>query len=80
MTAHDLVLVIGAVGGLITVIVSAIVNLRRAEAMKTEIKSDVKAVHEIVDQQHADMLAYQKTLIDALIARGIEIPENKPRR
>lgn len=84
MSPADIVLVIGAVGSLVTVITAAIVSLRRikdvkagVDNVKTELKGDVQAVHAIVNQQRTDMLAYQKTLIDLLIAKGIHVPADK---
>lgn len=76
-TVADVVLILGAVGALVTTITAAIVNLRRVKAMKTELKEDVQAVHHIVNQQRTDMLAYQRTLIDALTAQGINVPTDK---
>lgn len=76
-TVADVVLILGAVGALVTTVTAAIVNLRRVKAMKTELKEDVQAVHHIVNQQRTDMLAYQRTLIDALTAQGINVPTDK---
>lgn len=76
-TVADVVLILGAVGALVTTVTAAIVNLRRVKAMKTELKEDVQAVHHIVNQQRTDMLAYQRTLIDALTAQGIRVPTDK---
>lgn len=77
MNVADVVLILGAVGALVTVITTAIVNLRRIEAVKVELKGDVQAVHEIVNQQRTDMLAYQKTLIDALKSKGLHVPADE---
>ena len=77
MTTADVVTLIGAIGGLITVVTAAIVSLRKIERVKVELKEDVKEVHKIVNQQRTDMLAYQKTLIDVLVARGINVPTDK---
>lgn len=77
MSVADVVLLISAVGGLITVITAAIVNLRRIDSVKVELKEDVQAVHKIVNQQRTDMLAYQKTLTDLLISKGIHVPTDK---
>lgn len=77
MSPADIVLIIGAVGGLITVVTAAIVNLRRIDSVKVELKEDVQAVHKIVNQQRTDMLAYQKTLTDLLIEKGIHVPTDK---
>lgn len=77
VTVADVVLILGAVGALVTTVTAAIVNLRRVKAMKMELKEDVQAVHHIVNQQRTDMLAYQRTLIDALTAQGIHVPTDK---
>jgi beta-lactamase regulating signal transducer with metallopeptidase domain len=77
MSVADIVLLISAVGGLVTVVTAAVVNLRRIDSVKTELKQEVKEVHKIVNQQRTDMLAYQKTLIDALISSGIHVPADK---
>lgn len=77
MSVADVVLLISAVGGLVTVITAAIVNLRRIDSVKVELKEDVQAVHKIVNQQRTDMLAYQKTLTDLLISKGIHVPTDK---
>lgn len=77
MTVADVVLILGALGALITVVTTAIVNLRKIENIKVELKEDVQAVHSIVNQQRTDMLAYQKTLIDVLIDKGIHVPTDK---
>lgn len=84
MEVADIILIIGALGGLVTVVTAAIVSLRRIETVKTEVKAvkeelkeDVQSVHKIVNQQRTDMLAYQKTLIDALISSGIHVPTDK---
>jgi hypothetical protein len=77
MTVADIVLLLSALGALVTVVTSAIVSLRRINTVKTEIKEEVKAVHSIVNQQRTDMLAYQKTLIDVLISKGIHVPTDK---
>lgn len=77
MSVADVVLLLGAVGALITVIAGAIVSLRRIESVRTDLKGDVEGVHRIVNQQRTDMLAYQKTLIDVLISKGIHVPTDK---
>lgn len=77
MTVADVVLIMGAVGALLTTITAALVSLRRINNVKTEIKEDVQAVHKIVNQQRTDMLVYQKTLIDVLVAKGIHVPRDK---
>lgn len=87
MEISDVVLLIGAVGGLVTVVTAAIVSLRRinivqadVDIVKTDVdvvKTDVKEVHSIVNQQRTDMLAYQETLIEVLKARGIHVPTDE---
>lgn len=67
MSAEGIVLILGAVGALITVLTTAWVNIRK----------NVKEVHKIVNQQRTDMLAYQKTLVDTLKASGIHVPSDK---
>jgi beta-lactamase regulating signal transducer with metallopeptidase domain len=74
VTVSDVVLILGAVGALVTVITAAVVSLRKIDTVKNELKEDVQAVHKIVNQQRTDMLAYQKTLIDVLISKGIHVP------
>jgi hypothetical protein len=70
-------MILGAIGVLITAIAGAIVTLRRVENVKTVLREDVQAVHKIVNQQRTDMLAYQKTLVDALISSGIHVPRDQ---
>lgn len=88
MEASDIVLILGAIGVLVSALATAYVSIRRIDdvkvelkdevnIVKTEIQGDVQAVHKIVNQQRTDMLAYQKTLIDALISSGIHVPTDK---
>ena len=74
MTVSDVVLILGAVGALVTVITAAVVSLRKIDTVKKELREDVQAVRKIVNQQRTDMLAYQKTLIDVLVSKGIHVP------
>lgn len=75
MTVADVVLILGAIGALVTVVTAAIVSLRsKIDSVKVELREEVQAVHKIVNQQRTDMLAYQKTLIDVLISKGIHVP------
>lgn len=90
MPVSDIVLLLGAVGVLITTIAGAIMTLRRVdvvksqvetvkaevEATKAEIKEDVQAVHTIVNQHQTDMLAYQQVLVEALKDKGINVPKD----
>ena len=74
MDVADVVMILGALGALITVVAAAYVSIKKIETVKTELKEDVQAVHKIVNQQRTDMLAYQKTLVDSLVAAGIHVP------
>lgn len=77
MNVADVVLLLGATGALITVVAGAIVSLRKIENVRADLKEEVQGVHKIVNQQRTDMLAYQKTLIDVLVAKGIHVPSDK---
>ena len=84
MSVADVVLLLGAIGVLITTITTAIIALRRVETVKEVVKDtketlqkEVKDVHKIVNQQRTDMLSYQEKLIASLIAAGIHVPEDK---
>jgi beta-lactamase regulating signal transducer with metallopeptidase domain len=80
MSVADIVLIIGAVGVLITTVTTAIATLRRVESTKQVLRKDVEAVHKIVNQQRTDMLLYQDKLVASLIAAGIHVPEDKALR
>lgn len=80
MSGSDIALIITAVGVLVSTVVGAVVTLRRVDGVKTEVdgvKTDVQGVHQIVNQQRTDMLAYQRTLIEALQAQGIHVPTDQ---
>jgi nitrate reductase gamma subunit len=77
MPVSDIVLLLGAVGVLITTITTAIMTLRRVEKVKERVetvKEDVQGVHKIVNQQRTDMLAYQEKLIHALLTGKVPVP------
>lgn len=90
MPVSDIVLLLGAVGVLVTTIAGAIMTLRRVETVKaevetvkaevetskSEIKEGVEAVHKIVNQHQTDMLAYQQLLVDTLTDKGIHVPRD----
>jgi beta-lactamase regulating signal transducer with metallopeptidase domain len=76
MTTADVVLLLGAVGVLITTISTAIVTLRRVKETQETLRTDVQAVHKIVNQQRTDMLSYQEKLIKSLEAAGVHVPED----
>lgn len=84
MSVADVVLLLGAVGVLITTITTAIIALRRVETVKEAVQEtketlskEVQDVHKIVNQQRTDMLIYQDKLISSLVAAGIHVPEDK---
>jgi len=80
MPVSDIVLLLGAVGVLITTVTTAIMTLRRVETVKErveKVKEDVQGVHKIVNQQRTDMLAYQEKLIHALLQGKLEIPPDE---
>jgi beta-lactamase regulating signal transducer with metallopeptidase domain len=73
----DVVLLLGAVGVLITTISTAILTLRRVKETKEVLRQDVQDVHKIVNQQRTDMLSYQEKLIASLVSAGIHVPEDR---
>jgi len=76
MIVADIVLLLGAVGVLITTISTAILTLRRVRETKEVLRQDVQDVHKIVNQQRTDMLAYQEKLVTSLVAAGLHVPED----
>jgi energy-converting hydrogenase Eha subunit B len=60
------VLVTG-IGGLVAAFTVFLPVLRKTQA-------DVKKVHTIVNQQHTDILNFQRALIRELVKAGIEVP------
>ena len=64
ITASSTVLI--AIGGLITAFRLLLPVLRQT-----------KEIHTIVNQQRTDILRYQSTLIKALRANGIDIPDDQ---
>lgn len=77
MSVADIVLLLGAIGVLLTTITTAIMTLRRVDTTKEILRQDVKDVHKIVNQQRTDMLLYQDKLVQSLISAGIHVPEDK---
>jgi hypothetical protein len=77
VSVTDVVLLLGAIGVLVTTLTTAIVTLRRVDATKEVLRKDVQDVHKIVNQQRTDMLSYQEKLIGSLVAAGIHVPEDK---
>ena len=68
MTPEGIALVLGAVATLITSISTAVVLILR---------SKIKEVHKLVNQNRTDMLAYQQDLVAALQAGGLIVPRDK---
>jgi len=77
VSVTDVVLLMGALGVLITTITTAIMTLRRVDATKEVLRQDVQDVHKIVNQQRTDMLLYQDKLVASLVSAGIHVPEDK---
>lgn len=61
-------MILGAVATLVTALSTAIVLVLRR---------DVGKVHELVNQNRTDMLAYQADLVEALQAGGLIVPRDK---
>ena len=68
MTAEGVALILGAVATLITALSTAIVLVLRR---------DVGKVHELVNQNRTDMMAYQADLVEALQDGGLIVPRDK---
>jgi len=84
MTATDIAIILGAVGILTTSIAGAVKTLRQVDAIKGQVeetkatlREDVQAVHEIVNQQHTDLVTYQDSLIKALQRAGVHVPKDE---
>lgn len=80
MSGSDIALIITAVGVLVSTVVGAVVTLRRVDTVKDQVdtvKADVQGVHQIVNQQRTDMLAYQQVLVGALKDKGIHVPTDQ---
>lgn len=88
MKASDIVLILSAVGALVTVISTAIISIMKIEKVKADLqrdvqdvkhtlRDDVQSVHKIVNQQRTDMLTYQADLIRALRREGIDVPRDE---
>jgi hypothetical protein len=68
MTAEGVALILGAVATLTTAVSTAIVLV---------LKTKVAEVHQLVNQNRTDMLAYQQDLVAALQAGGLLVPRDK---
>ena len=68
MTAEGVALILGAVATLVTALATAVVMVLRR---------DVGTVHDLVNQNRTDMLAYQADLVEALQAGGLIVPRDK---
>lgn len=65
--------VVGVVTALATLI-TAVTALAAVLPTLFKLRRDVKAVHTIVNQQRTDMQRYERALIAALKAAGVEVP------
>lgn len=68
MSAEGVALILGAVATLVTSVSTAVVLVLR---------SKIKEVHQLVNQNRTDMLAYQQDLVEALQAGGLIVPRDK---
>lgn len=68
MSGPDLAVVLGAVATVLTAATALVVALG-------SLRRRLGEVHTIVNQQRTDQLAYQATLIRALRAANIDVPE-----
>lgn len=71
----------GTVAGLLTALftlTTAVLGLVLVSVGR-KAKTQIEQVHTIVNQQRTDMLRFQKVLINALVAHGIDIPEDQSR-
>lgn len=75
MTPEGIALVLGAVATLITAVSTAIVLVLRTTLR--QVHNSVTDVHRLVNQNRADMLAYQQDLVQALQAGGLIVPRDK---
>lgn len=75
MTPEGIALVLGAVATLITAVSTAIVLVLRTTLR--QVHNSVTDVHGLVNQNRADMLAYQQDLVQALQAGGLIVPRDK---
>jgi len=75
MTAEGITLILGAVATLITAVSTAVVLVLRAKVSK--VSDSVAEVHQLVNQNRTDMLAYQQDLVQALQAGGLIVPRDK---
>jgi hypothetical protein len=65
--------IITAVAGVIT----ALALLAGALPLLIKTVRDVRKVHTIVNQQRTDMQNYNRALVRALVAAGIEVPDDQ---
>jgi hypothetical protein len=75
MTAEGVALILGAVATLTTAVSTAIVLILKAKV--TKVGDSVAEVHQLVNQNRTDMLAYQQDLVEALQAGGLIVPRDK---
>jgi hypothetical protein len=71
ITASSTVLI--AIGGIIATLTVFIPVLRTAKSTNAQVHD----VHIVVNQQRTDMKNYQRALVKALVAAGIEVPEDQ---
>jgi outer membrane murein-binding lipoprotein Lpp len=75
MTPEGIALILGAVATLTTAVSTAIVLILKAKV--SQVSTSVAEVHQLVNQNRTDMLAYQQDLVAALQAGGLLVPRDK---
>jgi hypothetical protein len=63
---------LGSIAGLITAVATMVTAVGGIV-----LSYRVQSVHKIVNQQRTDMLRYQRALIVALKAHGVEVPDDQ---
>lgn len=82
MSGQEWVAIIGAIGAVITSILTFLVIILRKDVKDTreavcEVKQDVVKVHKLVDGAASNAKDYEAKLIDALSRHGIKIPQDE---
>lgn len=74
MTGTDIALVLGAVASLITAVAAATVTVVRGI---NRVQETADQTHTMVNSQRLAAARYTRVLVDALRARGIDVPDDE---
>jgi hypothetical protein len=81
MTGSDYALIIGSVASLVTAISAAAVVIIKAQKENTaaieKVQETANETHIMVNSQREAAAKYTKVLVDALRAKGIEVPDDE---